>query len=65
MSGFQMAGNGSYYTSVKEPINVKTYNKFELKVMLWIVISPGVISSPVSTSERGMAMTGDSITLLE
>ena len=65
MSGFQMAGNGSYYTSVKEPINVKTYNKFELKVMLWIVISPRVIPSSAITSELGMAMTGDSIILLE
>ena len=60
LSGFQMAGNWSYYTCDKErtPIHVKTYSKkkFEPKVMLWIAISPKGISTPVITSGRGMAV---------
>ena len=63
-SGFQMAGNWSYYTCDKErtPIHVKTYSKkkFEPKVMLCIAISPKGISTPVITSGRGMAVTADS-----
>ena len=64
LSGIQMAGNRSYYTSDKErtPIHVKTYSKkkFEPKVMLWIAIAPKGISTPVITSGRGMAVTADS-----
>ena len=40
LSGFQMSGNRSFYTSdlSKTPIDVATYSKkkFEPKVMLWI-----------------------------
>ena len=61
LSGFQMSGNRSFYTSdlSKTPIDVATYSekKFEPKVMLWIAISPKGLSTPVLTSGRSMSVT--------
>ena len=61
LSGFQMSGNRSFYTSdlSKTPIDVATYSKkkFEPKVMLWIAISPKGLSTPVLTSSRSMSVT--------
>ena len=56
LSGFQMAGNRSYYTSDKErtPSHVKTYSKkkFGPKVMLLIHVASPFNAHPLLTCKR-------------
>ena len=60
LSGYQMSGNRSFYTSdiTATPDSVATFGKrkFEPKVLLWIAISRKGISKPVLISGRGMAI---------
>ena len=60
-TGYQMSGNIHFYSSdhTQSPTEVKNRakSKFEPKVLLWIAISEGGISSPtILTSETGISI---------